>query len=133
MALQEYITENDITHRHLIQFIGTDEMATYISEANEHYEEVAQDFGVTDLTTLKFPIGLQARQMLRHYVSIQFGTNSVGTNGSVTTEDVYLVIKQESQEDYIRAKALITPQILTGTATSQDSRTIRYGKAVRTS
>ena len=133
MALHSYITETDITHNHLKQFIGTDEMALYVAEANEHFEEVAYDYGVTDVTTLRFPISLQARQLLRHYVSIQFGVNSIGTNGSVTTEDVYLVIKQEGQEDYIKAKALLTPQILQGVATTQDSRTIRYGKAVRTS
>jgi len=133
MALQDYITEADVVHDHIRKFIGTPKLQRIVEEANDWYEEVAGSLGLGP-QELKFPIPLLSKQYLRDYVNLQFSNDSVCNNGQVTTEDMYLVLMNLSTENCITKRALLTRQILTGTAgASMDARTMRFGKAVRTS
>jgi len=132
MSLQEYITDTDITHVHLKQFVGTPELDGLIAEANDMYEELAISMGL-DVPELAFPISILPKLYLRTYVTYRFAEDSIGVNDTITTEDIYLTLYNLSEPKLIELRAKLTYDVLTGEVSGdKGGRTISFGKAVRT-
>jgi hypothetical protein len=131
MPLQEYIAETDITHNHIKSFVGTAELAGLIVEANEHYEEVAAGLEI-DATSIAYPINITARQYLKYYITYRFAEDSIGCNGAIATDDIYLVLMNEIEPKMLQYRAKLTYDQITGNLDpSMRSRTISFGKCIR--
>jgi len=138
MASNEYITISDVTNVMFARIgslgtsAATDAQQTYIDEANNECESLAQTYGVggDDIYT---PISFTVKQYLINICLYMFASDFVGANQTpeVSEFDSYKILFDRSLYLVNRYKPEITKEMLTNTVNDKYDRSVSYGRTVR--
>ena len=125
MALQEYITIDDVTNKIFKKF-NTESKQQAVDEANLELEDLAIRKGV-DPADIITPIHFKLMQYATNYAVSQLAQDNIGVNtkDGAIGEDKYENLFKRTQYILQNAKNQITEVMFTGEVQTQSNRAVR--------
>jgi hypothetical protein len=139
MATNEYLTIDDLTYKPIknaIELITAqggvlDEFTNLVDRANNYYEDLCQTLNV-DVADIQFPIPHLSKELLNHYVTYIYASESRGqVNMDIGTQDVYSIMEVNAYKYYRDGLKSMNADYVSGEATADNRVSISFGRMVR--
>ena len=126
-----YITVSDIKDRNIKRFETVDQQ-DYVDRANEWFEDYAYSLGITDPNDIQTPVKSSVRQLILQKLYMMFNADAVNGGGTNTEgANMYLNGYELARSQFNIVKTDVTPDVITGSATTRDGHAVNMGRVVR--
>ena len=126
-----YITTDDVKHRHIKRF-GSTELSDYVDQANQRFEDYAVSIGV-DPDDIPETLPSSVKSFILADMYMEIARDNVGSEGSMLTGEanLYQSIYALYNDQYIKLKPRMTPNMITGGAVSLTTSAASFGRLER--
>ena len=129
--MANHIATADIKHRNIKRF-GATELADYVTLANQRFDDYAVSIGVS-LADIPADLPSSVKSFILADMYMEIARDNVGSEGSMLTGEanLYQSIYALYNDQYIKLKPRMTPNMVTGGAVSLTTSAASFGRLER--